>query len=123
MGEGEEAWANKACLVRSLDIEWKQLNHGALVEFLNIFVINGFEIYFGKRGIMYVINKQIMTNAFGVCQSGYIKDSKGQMNKMVVELLFSHDIKPPYTNADQWNVKKRKIPYNIKYPVVIFVVY
>ncbi len=52
VGKGEEAWANKACLVTSLDIEWKELNHGALVKFLNIFVIKGFEIYFGRKGIM-----------------------------------------------------------------------
>jgi hypothetical protein len=64
-----------------------------------------------------------MTNAFGVCQSGYIENSKGQMNKMVVELLFTHDIKPPYTNVDQWNFKKRKMSYNIKYPIVIFAGY
>ncbi len=52
VGKGEEAWTNKACLVTSLDIEWKELNHGALVKFLNIFVIKGFEIYFGRKGIM-----------------------------------------------------------------------
>jgi hypothetical protein len=39
-----------------------------------------------------------MTYAFKVCQIGYIEDPKAQMNKMVVEeLLFNHDIKPPYT--------------------------
>ncbi len=46
------------------------------------------------------------------------------MNKLVVEeLLFSHDIKPPYTNVDEWNVKKCKMSFNIRYPIVIFVVY
>ncbi len=46
------------------------------------------------------------------------------MNKLVVEeLLFNHDIKPPYINVDQWNVKKCKMSFNIRYPVVIFVVY
>jgi hypothetical protein len=39
------------------------------------------------------------------------------------ELLFSHDIKPPYTNANQWNVKKCKMPINITYPTIIYVVY
>jgi hypothetical protein len=48
MGKGEEVWASKTCLVTLLDIEWKELNHDALVEILNTFVINGFEIYFGK---------------------------------------------------------------------------
>jgi hypothetical protein len=42
---------------------------------------------------------------------------------MVEELLFSHDIKPPYTNTNQWNVKECRMSFNIKYPTVIFVVY
>jgi hypothetical protein len=50
-----------------LDIEWKKLNHDALVEFLNTFVFKEFENYFGKRGITYVIGKQIIVHAFGVC--------------------------------------------------------
>jgi hypothetical protein len=38
---------------------------------------------------------------------GYVEDPKGHVTKMLVEdLLFRHDIKPPYTNADQWNIKK-----------------
>lgn len=37
--------------------------------------------------------------------------------------MFNHDIKPPYTNVDQWNVKKCKMSFNIRYSVVIFVVY
>jgi hypothetical protein len=38
------------------------------------------------------------------------------------ELMFSRDIKPPYTNAnaDQWNVK---MPISIRYLVIIYVVY
>ncbi len=70
MGEGKEAWVNKVGLVTLLDIKWKDPNHGAIVEFLNTFVIKGFEIYFGKRSIMYVINKQIMVDALGICQTG-----------------------------------------------------
>jgi hypothetical protein len=66
MGEGEEAWASKACLVTLLDIEWKESNHGALMEFLKKIVIKGFEIYFGTEGIMYVINKKLMIDVFGV---------------------------------------------------------
>jgi hypothetical protein len=48
MKKGKEAWASKVGLVTSLDIEWKEPNHGSLVEFLNTFVIKRFEIYFGK---------------------------------------------------------------------------
>jgi hypothetical protein len=45
----------------------KELDHDALIEFLNIFVIKGFEIYFGRRNITYVISKQLIDDAFGVC--------------------------------------------------------
>lgn len=65
-----------------------------------------------------------MANAFGICQTiKYIEDPKGQMNKLVVEELLynNHDIKPPYTNAYQQNVKKCKI--NIKYPTMISMIY
>jgi hypothetical protein len=66
----------------------------------------------------------MMVDAFGVCSTRHIKDLKGQVNKLVVEeLLFSHDIKPPYTNVHQWDVKKCKMSFNIRYPVVVFVVY
>ncbi len=57
MGKKEKAWANKVGLVMLLAIEWKELDHDALVEFLNIFVFKGFEIYYGKRNIMHVISK------------------------------------------------------------------
>jgi hypothetical protein len=50
-----------------------------------------------------------MVYALGVCQTGYIKDPKGQMNKMVVEeLLFNHDIKPPYIMQMSGMLKKTK---------------
>jgi hypothetical protein len=40
-------------------------------------VIKGNEIYFGRRGVVYVINKQIIVDAVGICQSGYVEDPKG----------------------------------------------
>jgi hypothetical protein len=44
----------------------------------------------------------LIDDAFGVSQIGYIEDPKGHVNKLVVEeLLYNHDIKPPYTNTDQ----------------------
>ncbi len=30
---------------------------------------------------MYVISKQFIVDAFGVCQSGYVEDLKGQVTK------------------------------------------
>jgi hypothetical protein len=66
----------------------------------------------------------MMAHAFRVCQVGYIEDPKGQMNKLVVgELLYIHGIKPPYTNANQWNKKRSKMTFNIRYPTMIFMVY
>jgi len=56
MGKKEEAWVNKVGLVMLLATEWKEPYHDALVEFLNIFVIKGFEIYFGKKNIVHVIS-------------------------------------------------------------------
>jgi len=61
----------------------------------------GSKVYFGKRNIMYVINKQLIANAFGVYQNRYFEDPKEQVTKTFAqELLFKHDIKPPYTNVD-----------------------
>ncbi len=57
IGNKEQAQASKVGLITLLAINWKELDHDALVEFLNTFVIKGCEIYFGKRNIMYVINK------------------------------------------------------------------
>jgi hypothetical protein len=42
---------------------------------------------------------------------------------LVEKLLFKHDIKPLDTNVDQWNIKKCKMPINIKYPIVICMIY
>jgi hypothetical protein len=64
-------------------------------------VIKGLEIYFGKKNMVYFISKQLIVNAFGVYDSGYNKDPKGQVIKTLAkELLFKHDIKTPYTNVD-----------------------
>ncbi len=94
MGEGQEAQVSKARLVTLLNIEWKETDHDALVEFLNTFVITRSKIYFGRKGIVYVISKQIIANAFKVYQSGYVEDPRGHVTKMLVEeLLFNHDIK------------------------------
>ncbi len=51
--------------------------------------------------MVYFISKQLIVNAFGVYDSGYNKDPKGQVIKTLAkELLFKHDIKTPYTNVD-----------------------
>jgi hypothetical protein len=98
MGEQEEAWASKVGLVTLLTIEWKEPYFDALVEFLNTFVIKESMIYFGKKNIVYVSNKHLIANAFGVCKSGYVESPNGHVT--IEKLLFKHDIKPPYTNAN-----------------------
>jgi hypothetical protein len=51
-GRKKEVWASKVGLITLLAIEQKEPSHDVLVEFLNTFVIKGFEIYFGKRNII-----------------------------------------------------------------------
>ncbi len=77
----KEAQASKVGLITLLAINQKELDHDALIEFLNIFVIKKCEIYFGRRNIVYVISNQLITYAFGVCQSGYVEHVKGQVTK------------------------------------------
>jgi hypothetical protein len=51
-------------------------NHDAFVEFLNTFVIKGFEIYFGRKNIVYLISKQLITNAFGAVRVVMLRNLK-----------------------------------------------
>ncbi len=53
-----------------------------MLEFLNIFVIKGTYIYFGYQNKMYVINKKLIIDVFGVCAKGHVKDPKGKINKI-----------------------------------------
>jgi hypothetical protein len=57
MGNIEEEWVSKMGVVTLLAIEWKELDHDVLEEFLNTFIMKGYEIYFGKKNIVYVIRK------------------------------------------------------------------
>ncbi len=54
-----------------------------MLEFLNIFVIEGIDIYFGYKYKVYVISKQFIIDVFEVCAKGYVEDLKGQVKKMV----------------------------------------
>jgi hypothetical protein len=77
MGEGEEDKVSKIGLITLLNIEWKEPDHDVSVEFFNTFVIKGSEIYYGKKGIVYVIGKQITVDEFKVYHNGYVEDPKG----------------------------------------------
>jgi hypothetical protein len=51
------------------------------LEFLNTLLIKGANIYFGHKDKVYVINKQLIIDVFGVCADGYVEESKGHVNK------------------------------------------
>jgi hypothetical protein len=52
-----------------------------MLEYLNTFLIKGVDIYFGHKDKVYVINKQLIVDVFGVCVKGYVEESKGHVNK------------------------------------------
>jgi len=52
-----------------------------MLEFLNIFLIKGVDIYFGHKDKVYVIIKQLIIDVFGVCVEGYKEELKGQVSK------------------------------------------
>jgi hypothetical protein len=59
-------------------MDWQAPMLDVLVEFLNTFLIKGVDIYFGHKDKVYVINKQLIVNVFGVCTNGYVEKLKGQ---------------------------------------------
>jgi hypothetical protein len=58
-------------------MDWQTLMLDVMLEFLNTFLIKGADIYFGHKDKMYVINKQLIVDVFGVCAERYAKDPKG----------------------------------------------
>jgi hypothetical protein len=70
-------------------MNWEAPMPVVMLEFLNTFVIKGTNIYFGHKDKVYVINKQLIINVFGVCAKGYEEVSKGHVNKSLA-LQASH---------------------------------
>jgi hypothetical protein len=60
---------------------WEKLMPNVMLEFLNTFLIKGTNIYFKHKDKVYVINKQLIIDVFGVCTKGYVEEPKGQVNK------------------------------------------
>jgi hypothetical protein len=58
-------------------MDWEALMLDVMLEFLNTFLINGANIYFGHKDKVYVISKQLIIDVFGVCVEGYIEELKG----------------------------------------------
>jgi hypothetical protein len=52
-----------------------------MLEIFNTIVIKGVDIYFGHKDKVYVINKQLIVDVFGVCAEGYVKEPKGHVSK------------------------------------------
>jgi hypothetical protein len=49
-----------------------------MLKFLNTFLIKGTNIYFGHKDKVYVINKQLIVDVFGVWTKGYV-NRKGRL--------------------------------------------
>ncbi len=47
------------------------------VGIFNTFLIKGANIYFGHKDKVYVINKQLIVDVFGMCAEGYVEELKG----------------------------------------------
>jgi hypothetical protein len=62
-------------------MSWETLMPNVMLEFVNTFLIKGIYIYFGHKDKVYVINKQLIIDVFGVCAKGYVEDLKGQVSK------------------------------------------
>jgi hypothetical protein len=65
----------KERLVPLFFMSWEAPMLDVMLEFLNMFVIKGTIIYFGHKDKVYVINKQLIVDVFGVCAEGYVEDS------------------------------------------------
>jgi hypothetical protein len=71
-------------------MEWQTLMTDVMLEFMNIFVIKGANIYFVHKDKVYVINKQLIVDVFGVYADGYVEKPKGQVSKsLIVQALQS----------------------------------
>jgi hypothetical protein len=76
-------WASKIGLVTLLLMEWQAPMPNVMLEFMNMFMIKGVDIYFGHKDKVYVINKQLIVDVFGVCVKGYVEELKGQVSKSI----------------------------------------
>jgi hypothetical protein len=79
----EEEWVYKVGLVILFLMNWEASMLNIMLEFLNTFVIKGIDIYFGYQDKVYVINKQLIIDVFGVCAKRYVEDPKRQVNKAI----------------------------------------
>jgi hypothetical protein len=60
---------------------WEAPIPDVMLEFMNTFLIIGTYIYFGYNDKVYVINKQLIVDVFGMCAKRYVEEPKGQVSK------------------------------------------
>jgi hypothetical protein len=66
----------------------------------------------------------MIINVFGMCVEGYVEKSKGQVNKsLAVHALQSCKLALANSSTYQWNAKSMGLPYSVKYPAIISIVY
>jgi len=59
-----------------------------------------------------------------VCAKGYVEESKGQVSKsLIVQALQSCRLAPANSSSNQWNAKSLGLPYTVKYPTIISIIY
>jgi hypothetical protein len=51
-------------------MDWQASMPNVMLEFFNTFLIKGVDIYFGHKDKVYVINKQLIIDVFGMCEDG-----------------------------------------------------
>ncbi len=120
----EEDWASKAGLIPLILMRWEESMFNVMLEFLNTFLIKGAYIYFRHKDKVYIINKQLIVNVFGVCAEGHVEKLKGQVNNsLAVQTLQNCRFAPANSSTYQWNVKSVGLPYSVKYLANISVIY
>jgi hypothetical protein len=77
----EEEWASETGLVPLFLMGWKAPMLDVILEFLNTILIKGTYIYFGHKDKVYVINKKLIIDVFGVCVERYVEELKGHVCK------------------------------------------
>ncbi len=117
-------WASKIGLVTLLLMEWQAPMPNVMLEFMNMFMIKGVDIYFGHKDKVYVINKQLIVDVFGVCVKGYVEELKGQVSKSIaIQTIYSCRFAPTNSFVDQWNAKSMGLPYFVKYLTIISIIF
>jgi len=66
----------------------------------------------------------LIIDVFGVCAKEYVEKVKRKFSKsFVMQALQSCKLAPTNSFINQWNAKSLGLPYFVKYPTIIFVIY